>query len=144
MALGCLMLGLLSGLSVSSGDSSWYLALIKPSFNPPAWIFGPVWTLLYLMMGVALAQLWRTRAQNPGLLGLFFVQFIANLAWSPLFFGLHRLDWASYDVTLLWLSLAVLIIGSWKKAWVSLLLLPYGIWVSFASVLTWTLYGLNI
>jgi tryptophan-rich sensory protein len=142
-ALSCLALGLLSGLSVSAGDSSWYLQLIKPSFNPPAWIFGPVWTLLYLMMGVAFAQLWRTRAQNPGLIVLFLLQFIANLAWSPLFFGLHRLDLASYDITLLWLSLVLLIGYAWKKRWVCLLLLPYGLWVSFAGVLTWTLYCIN-
>lgn len=142
-AIFCLALGVLSGLGTTAGDSAWYLSLVKPSFNPPSWVFGPVWTILYLMMGVAAGKLWKLRHQNALPLALFSIQFIFNLLWSPLFFYFHRIDLALYDMYLLWISLAILMIVVRQYRSVILLLTPYIIWVSFAMLLNFSLYNLN-
>ena len=143
-ALFCLILGILSGYGVKAGDSSWYLSLNKPTFNPPAWIFGPVWTILYLMMGVALGKLYKQKIQNKYFIILFIIQFIFNLLWSPLFFYFERIDWALVDICALWGSLMMLVIGLRNQKTVFLLLLPYALWVSFALVLNFTLYKMNL
>lgn len=139
----CLILGLLSGYSVSSGDSIWFSSINKPSFNPPNWIFGPVWTVLYLMMGVALGKIWNIRQQNPSLFILFGCQFFFNLLWSPLFFHFHRIDLALLDISLLWLSLILLLISAKKHINIVMLLLPYLLWVSFAFILNFAIFQLN-
>ncbi len=140
----CLILGILSGYGIKAADSFWYLNLTKPSFNTPGWVFGPVWTLLYLMMGVAFGKLWKEKVQNKFLIILFLIQFIFNLLWSPLFFYCESIQWALIDILALWVSLIVLIFLSWSKRTVFLLLLPYLIWVSFAVGLNFSLYQLNV
>ena len=140
-ALLCLSLGILSGYGVQAGDSSWYLSLNKPIFNPPAWIFGPVWTTLYIMMGIAVGKL--CKQKHKYLVILFTIQFIFNLLWSPLFFYFERIDLALVDICALWVSLMMLIIGVRNQKTIFLLLLPYALWVSFALFLNFTLYQIN-
>ena len=124
----------------------WYAALSKPSFNPPSWIFAPVWTLLYIMMGVAAWMVWRRRSTRPvGLaLTMFLVQLVFNALWSYLFFGLHLMAAASFEIVLLFflvLTCAVLFGRIDRTA--GILLVPYALWVAFASVLTVTLWRMN-
>ena len=124
----------------------WYAALKKPSWNPPGWIFGPVWTALYMMMAVAAWLVWKRggfAAQRRPLM-LFLVQLALNAAWTPLFFGLHWTGVAFAEIVLLWLAIAATIAAfrlvSRAAAW---LLVPYLAWVSVASVLNFTLWRLN-
>jgi translocator protein len=142
-ALLCVTVGLLSGYFSNSGPGEWYRNLTKPSFNPPAFIFGPVWTVLYVMMGVALGILWQGYQKNKYILLLFALQFFLNIVWSFLFFSYHRIDLALIDIILLWTTLAVLMRRTWDQKGVFFLLLPYMLWVSFASILNGTLYWLN-
>lgn len=140
-SIGCLSLGLLVGAWTSAGDSTWYATLMKPSFTPPNWVFGPVWSLLYIMMGVALGKIWRS--ENKLLLNLFILQFALNLAWSPLFFYFQRIDLALYSVCLLWGTLIIFLAGAWKNRLIFVLFVPYVLWVSFALILNGSLYQLN-
>jgi translocator protein len=124
----------------------WYAALKKPSWNPPNWIFGPVWTALYTIMAVAAWFVWRRggwAAQRRPLL-VFLAQLALNAAWTPLFFGLHRPGLAFAEIVLLWLAIAATLAAfcsvSRAAAW---LLVPYLAWVSFAAVLNFTLWRLN-
>lgn len=135
----CLTLGILSGYGVKAGDSVWYMSLNKPSFNPPNWIFGPVWTILYIMIGTAFAKI--LKSKNTLLAGLFIFQFALNLIWSPLFFYFQRIDLALLDISILWITLTMLLYKSNRDT--MLLLLPYFIWCSFASVLNFSIYWLN-
>lgn len=124
----------------------WYAALKKPVWNPPGWIFGPVWTALYAMMAVAAWLVGQrdgvTAQRRP--LALFLTQLALNAAWTPLFFGLHRPDLAFAAIVLLWLMLAATLAAfrpvSRVAAW---LLAPYLVWVSFATALNYVLWRLN-
>jgi translocator protein len=124
----------------------WYAALQKPTWNPPGWVFGPVWSALYTMMAVAAWLVWRQddwcRQRKPLL--LFLVQLALNALWTPLFFGLHWMGVALAEIILLWLTIAWTITAFWPvhrpAAW---LLAPYLAWVSFAAVLNATLWRLN-
>jgi benzodiazapine receptor len=128
------------------GPGEWYLTLAKPSFTPPAWIFAPVWTLLYLLMGLAAWLVW----QRSGLagaklaLGLFVVQLVLNAAWSWLFFGEHRIGLALADLAALWLTLAATLLAFWvHRPLAAFLLVPYLAWVSFAALLNFAFWRLN-
>jgi tryptophan-rich sensory protein len=124
----------------------WYLALKKPSWNPPGWIFGPVWSALYTMMAVGAWLVWRRGgfAAQRRPLALFLTQLGLNAAWTPLFFGLHRPGLAFGEIVLLWLAIAATLAAfrpvSRAAAW---LLIPYLLWVSFAAVLNFALWWLN-
>ena len=125
----------------------WYTALAKPSWNPPNWLFGPVWSVLYLLMAISVWLVWK----KQGLLGaivplsIFLLQLLLNAAWSWLFFGLHEMGIAFVEIVVLWSVILVNIILFWKIYPISgILLLPYLLWVSFASVLNYTLWRLNI
>ena len=124
----------------------WYTMLKKPSWNPPAWIFGPVWSSLYTMMAVAAWLVWKRGgfAAQRRPLRLFLVQLALNGAWSPLFFGLHWPGVAFAEILLLWLALLTTLRAfrpvSRVAAW---LLAPYLAWVTFAAVLNFMLYRLN-
>ncbi len=125
---------------------AWYASLHKPSWNPPAWVFGPVWTLLYTMMAVSVWLVWRRGgfALQRASLSLFLAQLALNAAWTPLFFGLHQPGLAFVDIALLWLGIVATITAFRRvhcgAAW---LLVPYLLWVSFASVLNFTLWRMN-
>jgi tryptophan-rich sensory protein len=129
---------------VSTGD--WYAGLHKPSWNPPPWIFGPVWTLLYIMMAVAAWMVWRAggwRAQGRAL-GFFLLQWLLNAVWTPLFFGLHRPLLAFAEIMALLLTLLITTVLFWRVRKIAgFLLLPYLAWVSFAAFLNFTLWQLN-
>jgi len=139
----CLVLGLASGLSTQAGLVSWYPSLIKPALNPPAYVFGPVWTVLYVMIGIAAGRLWRVRHAFPTIWRLFLLQLVFNFAWTPLFFGLQRIDLALLDLLVLWLSLVVLLTLDRHSRQVFYWVFPYFLWVSFAAYLNVSLYVLN-
>lgn len=124
----------------------WYSALQKPAWNPPAWVFGPVWSTLYVMMAVAAWLVWREggwRRQRFAL-GLFLGQWLLNFLWTPLFFGLHRTGLAFAEILLLALAVAVTARAFYRVRPVAgVLLAPYLAWVAFASVLNGVLWRLN-
>ena len=138
--------GGLSGWATSSAIGSWYAQLSKPSFNPPNWVFGPVWTLLYILMGIALYLIWRLPAsetRNKALL-IFFVQLFLNFCWSFLFFYFHQIGFALTDIILLWITILLTIISfSRFNTTATWLLVPYIAWVSFATILNAAIYHLN-
>lgn len=135
------------GLFGTGGDSSWYADLAKPSWTPPSWVFGPVWTLLYGMMAVSVWLVWLQRHQRPcaAPMVVFAVQLAFNAAWTPLFFGLHRPGVAFADIVLLWLALmATLYLFLRQRAMAGFLLVPYLLWVSFAGALNFAIWRLNV
>jgi translocator protein len=141
-ALGTLALGTLSGLS-SIRVSDEYQDLEAPAWAPPSWVFGPVWTVLYLMVGTAAWEAWR-RGASRRTLALWGAQLAANLAWTPLFFGLGQRGWALADIVLL-LALVVATIFAFARrdrlaAW---LMVPYAGWVTFATALNAAFWWLN-
>lgn len=124
----------------------WYAQLNKPTWNPPSWIFGPVWTALYTMMAVAAWLVWCRGgfAAQRRPLGWFLLQLLLNAAWSPLFFGLHNPGLAFAEILLLWFAILGTLIAFWRvQSFASLLLLLYLGWVTFAAVLNFTLWQLN-
>jgi tryptophan-rich sensory protein len=142
----CFAVAGVGGMWTASSVGPWYQALQKPPFNPPGWVFGPVWTVLYAMMAVAAWLVWR-KAGFAGAavpLAVFAVQLALNLAWSGLFFGLRQLGWAFADIVLLWIAIAATIAAfacvSAPAAW---LIAPYLAWVSFASLLNFRIWTLN-
>lgn len=124
----------------------WYAQLRKPSWNPPSWLFGPVWTALYTMMAISAWLVWRRGgfAANARPLGLFAVQLVFNALWSWLFFGLKNPALALIDIVLLWVAIAATLAAFYRVHRVAgWLLVPYLAWVSFATVLNATLWLLN-
>jgi benzodiazapine receptor len=124
----------------------WYTALSKPAWNPPNWLFGPVWGVLYLLIAVSAWLVWRktglVRASLP--LGLFAVQLVLNAAWSWIFFGRHEIGLALIEILILWVAILGTIIAFWRLNPVSgYLMVPYILWVSFASVLNFAIWRLN-
>lgn len=126
---------------------AWYAGLEKPSFNPPSWVFAPVWTVLYVMMAVAAWLVWKDRGTLAAAavpLAAWLVQLVLNALWSWLFFGQHRMGLALVDMVALWFAIIVTIALFWRvrhlAAW---LLVPYLAWVSFAMVLNTSLWRLN-
>jgi tryptophan-rich sensory protein len=142
-----LLVGGLGGLVTAGAVREWYPTLARPSFAPPSWVFGPVWTLLYLAMGVASRLVWRSGSTRPdvrGALVLYAVQLALNLAWSCLFFGLRRPLLALIEIVVL---LGVIVATALRFAAVSnaagLLMLPYVAWVAFATLLNAGFWWLN-
>ena len=144
-ALSATAVGALGGLNTQLG--SWYYQLHKPSWQPPDWLFGPVWTLIFALAALAGVIYWRrqeNRESRLQVIGAFALNGFLNLLWSLLFFRLERPDWALYEVVFLWASIVLLIAlltrASRTAAW---LLAPYLVWVSFASALNWEVVTLN-
>ena len=128
--------------------SPWYYHLAEPSWKPPDWLFGPAWTIIFALAAASGYLVWsgerRHTPHQARTLALFAVNGMLNIAWSALFFRLHRLDWALLEVSLLWLSIAGLIyLTSKSSALAGWLLVPYLLWVSFAGVLNFALLRLN-
>lgn len=131
---------------IASQPGEWYAALSKPSWNPPNWVFGPVWTTLYVMMGLAAALAWPGRATRAGRAGflLFGLQLALNALWSWIFFRWHRLDLAFVELTVLWVTILGTIIAFRRiRPLAGHLLLPYLAWVTFAGVLNFAIARLN-
>ena len=141
-ALLCLGLGTASGLSTVGGSDGWYRDLIKPPGTPPPWVFGPVWSVLYLLMGVALGRLLVRKAWPA--VWVFGIQFALNLMWTPVFFGNHRIDVALAVIAAIWFGVVATIQLARKADRPSVwLLFPYLLWVSYASYLNAGFYWLN-
>lgn len=140
----CISLGMLSGYVSNSGESEWYKTLIKPDFNPPSWVFSPVWTILYAMMGVGLGIMMKDLAIYRNLLFIFIIQMIFNLSWSPLFFLMQRIDLALINIILLEITIVIFLVKAWHHKKLVLLFIPYFLWVSFALIINLKLYTLNI
>ncbi len=132
------------GASASQASPHMYAIMVKPRWAPPAWLFGPVWSILYLMMTVAAWRVWRRSSKNDGALWLYGIHLIFQALWSWLFFGIGRADWAMLDIVVLWLMITVLIrqFGRTDR-WACALLVPYVLWVSFAALLNGALWWLN-
>lgn len=141
-ALACLGLGTASGLSSVGGDSGWYQSLVKPPGTPPPWVFGPVWSVLYLMMGVALGRLIHRRAWQA--VSVFGIQLVLNLAWTPVFFGIQDSVLALVILGAMWLGLISTVLLAREADRVSVwLLMPYLAWVSYAGYLNAGFLWLN-
>lgn len=142
-----IFLGFLSGASAGSGDNNaWYQALSKPWFNPPGWLFPVAWTVLYVLMGLALAMILHARGNRHRAVALtiFGVQLVLNLAWSPLFFAAHQV-FAAFILILFMLAAAIAATFAFGRvrsvaAW---LMVPYLCWISFAGILNFTIHTLN-
>ncbi len=127
-------------------NMNWFHSLKKPEFTPPDWIFGPVWSVLYVMIFLSLIFFLRTGGLRYKILPItfFIIQLLLNFSWSYVFFNLQRIDWALIIIALLWITLLITIIMFYKyskiAAW---LLVPYFLWVSFASYLNFDYWRLN-
>ncbi|MDO9417657.1 TspO/MBR family protein [Pararhizobium sp.] len=134
-------IGLLIGINNIPGE--WYQALNKPAFNPPNWIFGPVWSILYVMIGIVGARAF-IGYRNTASMRLWIVQLLLNFAWSPLFFGLRDISSALIVILILLVPIIAFIIATWNRdrlaAW---LFVPYLAWVSFATLLNGSIYLMN-
>src|SRR3989344_2018576 len=137
----CESAGILGSLFTIPAISSWYVTLAKPSFSPPNWIFGPVWTVLYLLMGIAAYRIWRMggrRSTVRSAVVLFLVHLFFNAIWSPIFFGAQNIPLAFVDIGIIWTTLIIVIFRFAALDGVSAyLLVPYLCWVSFATVLNY-------
>ena len=134
------------GAAASIHADTFYAQLVRPDWAPPAWLFGPVWTVLYALMGVAAWLVWRVhgfRAASVAL-GLFLAQLAVNALWSWLFFGWHRGALSFADIVLLWTLIVATMIAFWRvKPLAGALLVPYLLWVSFAAALNYAIWQLN-
>src|SRR3989338_10314722 len=144
--VGCELVGILSTIFTRVAIPTWYIALIKPSFSPPNWIFGPVWTLLYFLMGISFYLIWKQGWKNKvKIAGVFFLSQLAlNFLWSFLFFGLRSPLLGLIDILALW----GLIVITMKKFYplsklAFYLLIPYILWVTFATILNASILILN-
>lgn len=153
--VACYAVAAIGGWATSSSVRGWYQTLQRPPIAPPDWVFGPVWTLLYTMMAVAVWRVWQTQPPNStpeaqaaiwrrrGLV-LFAVQLLLNLLWSFVFFAWQQIDAAVVEIALLWLAIVACTAAFWKvdrlAAW---LMVPYGLWVAFAAVLNAWIAALN-
>lgn len=144
--LVCFAVSAIGGAITATSVGTWYQGLEKPPFNPPDWIFAPVWTALYVMMAIAGWRVWRRAGFETGrmALTLFAVQLGLNLIWSLLFFGLQRMDLALIEIVILLVAIVVTTAMFWRiDRWAGVLFLPYVFWVGFATVLNASLWWLN-
>ena len=136
----------IGGIATSMSVDTWYASLEKPSWTPPAWLFGPVWSVLYLTMAVAAWLIWRRRKASPVRLPLtlFFLQLTLNAGWSWLFFGLRQPGPAFAELALLWLVIvATMLVFSKTVKLSGWLMAPYLLWTSFAAALNLAIWRLN-
>jgi len=142
-----LIVGGTSGFFTATGVESWYQTIARPTWNPPGWLFGPVWTTLYVMMGISLFLVWKedTSVELKKIaIALFTVQLVLNFFWSFIFFNQHQIGWALVEIIAMWVFILLTIFAfaqvNKAAAW---LLVPYISWVSFATILNYTIWQLN-
>lgn len=127
--------------------ATWYAALAKPELAPPNWVFAPVWTMLFILMGIAAGLVWSEgwrRKDVKAAMGLFGTQLVLNTLWSVLFFGLQSPGWALVEIGVLWAAIAAVIAAFFKISQpAALLMLPYIVWVTFAAYLNFGIWQLN-
>jgi tryptophan-rich sensory protein len=139
--------GLTGAMFTVTGEGSWYRTIEKPEWNPPGWLFGPVWTTLYILMGIAFYLIWTSaadkRIKRPAM-AFWLIQLVFNLCWTLIFFYAQQIGYAFAEIVVLWLLILITILLfariSKLAAW---LLVPYISWVTFAAVLTYTIWQMN-
>jgi translocator protein len=140
----CLGAAVLGSLWTTPALRPWYASLSKPSWTPPNWLFGPVWTILYVAMAIAAWRVWQKVGLTAVPMQLFVLQLLLNVGWSAVFFRLRSPGLAFAEIVMLWLAILATSIGFWKvvpaAGW---LLLPYLIWVSYATALNFSIWRLN-
>jgi tryptophan-rich sensory protein len=143
----CLGAGAIGSIFTRSAIPTWYATLEKPSFNPPNWLFAPVWTFLYILMGVAAFLVWRKGLENRQVriaLIVFLIQLVLNALWSVVFFGLESPLYGLIVISILWIAILVTVIKFFRISRVaSVLMWPYLLWVTFAAVLNSSIWLLN-
>lgn len=143
----CQLAGIIGSIFTISSIPNWYAGLQKPSFTPPGWLFGPVWVILYLLMGIAAYAVWKSGLSNWQVrhaLFIFAVQLVLNLTWSVLFFGLHSIVAGLVDIVLLWIAIIFTMMAFFKLSTTAgVLIVPYFLWVSYALILNLSLWLLN-
>ncbi len=144
----CELAGVLGALYTTPNIGTWYAFLAKPALTPPAWVFGPVWTILYLLMGIALFLVWKKRkgtAERKEAIGIFAIQLVLNVLWSVIFFGSHSPFPGFIAIVSLWLAIIAAIAAFAKisrgAGWI---LVPYLLWVTFAAYLNLSVWLLNL
>ena len=139
--------GVIGSVFTISQIPTWYATISKPGINPPSWVFGPVWTTLFLLMGVSAFLVWQKGIERKDVkiaLSIFGLQLVLNTVWSIIFFGMHSLGGALVEIAFLWLAIIWTIFAFYKISRASAyLLLPYILWVTFAAYLTYSLWMLN-
>ncbi len=140
-----LLAGFTGSLFTTPNIQSWYVHIQKSPYNPPAWVFAPVWTFLFILIGISLFLLWNSKSEHKkSAVILFFVQLILNSLWSVLFFGMHNPVMGFLDIILLWIFILICILKFRKISHAaSYLFIPYFLWVSFASYLNFMVIVLN-
>lgn len=140
------MAGTLGSIFTSPNIEGWYAELTKPSWNPPAWVFAPVWITLFTLMGIAAFFIWQEKhtVVRVAALRFYIIQLVLNASWSFLFFGMHRPDLAFIEILILWAFILITLLYFWKlRPLAGYLMIPYLAWVSFAAVLNATIWYLN-
>lgn len=144
--VGCLLVGGIGGYINASAIPGWYAGLQKPSWTPPNQVFGPVWTFLYVCIGVAGWLVWRRgqdMARRRGIV-LWFGQLLLNFLWTPLFFGLKAPGWAAVVIVMLWVNIGTFILQVRRSSpWAAILFGPYWVWVSYATALNLAIWWMN-
>jgi translocator protein len=143
----CELAGFVGAIFTMPSVTTWYATLNKPTLNPPAWVFGPVWTTLFALMGIAAFLVWKKGLYRKDVkiaIVIFVVQLVLNTMWSIIFFGMHSPQGALIEIVCLWLAILATIVAFYKvsksAAW---LLVPYILWVSFAMYLNYAVWSLN-
>ncbi|MGB9175611.1 MAG: TspO/MBR family protein [Methanoregula sp.] len=143
----CVIVGSLGSLVTTTGSGSWYSTLQKPFFAPPNWLFAPMWLTLFVLMGIALYLVWESGTERRDVqvaLGIFGVQFLLNVIWSFLFFGLESPLLGLIDILLLWVMIVATILAFYRvKKSAAYLLIPYLAWVTIAAALNGAIYFMN-
>ncbi|MEO8000548.1 MAG: TspO/MBR family protein [Arenimonas sp.] len=142
------VLGLGSSMALFFGPDAWFQTLAKPTWNPPSWLFGPVWTVLYILLGISAWMIRRNTSASPAdrsyAMLLFCLQLALNLSWTPIFFGLHQPALAFVEICILWLAALSTALAFGKiSSTAGYLLIPYLMWISFALLLNGTIWLLN-
>ena len=141
-----LSVGGIAGMFTSEAIPGWYASLIQPSFNPPNWVFGPVWTTLYIIMGISLFLIWKlpaSKQRNQAIL-VFMVQLFLNFCWSFFFFYFKMIGVALVDILLLWITIIFMLVRFYKiKPLAAYINIPYLLWVTFATALNMAYFFLN-
>lgn len=140
----CESAGIIGSIFTVSAIPTWYISLVKPAFSPPNYLFGPVWLTLYLLMGVSLYLIWKKGKKTLGLVKLFLIHLVLNSLWSIIFFGLKNIGLAFVEILILWGIILVLTLKFYKvNKTAAYLLIPYQLWVSFATILNLSVWLLN-
>ena len=133
----------IGGFTTANFKEPWYSQIILPSFNPPSWVFGPVWTTLYILMSIAIWRIWIKYNDNK-ILNLYFFHLFFNMIWSIIFFGFHQIGLALLDLFIILIFIALLMKIYYSKDKISFsLMVPYFLWSSYALVLNFSIFILN-